>query len=125
MPALSFSGETSLGAFWILIRKRIKAQTCRKPRKKPIKQGDKLRLYWKQRVPRDKKPVHLIAEAICTMVERKQYGEFAFDDAFARRDGFRDHVELQEGFGDPLEYAHEEYDVIHFELAKEVSFSRE
>ena len=84
---------------------------------RPIKEGDRLYLYWKMRVPKDKKPVHLIGEALCVKIERMRYGGFAFDDGFARRDGFRDHMELQEWFGDPREYGDEEYDVIHFKMA--------
>lgn len=119
MPAISFSGTTSRGPFYVLILKREKTQTCRKPRKRPIKKGDKLVLYWKQRVsmkPPNFKPIHKIAVATCVDVERKKYREFAFDDDFARRDGFKDAEEMQEWFGDPLEYADEEYDVIHFVL---------
>lgn len=115
MPALSFSGTTSRGPFWELILKAAKTQTCRIPRKNPIKKGDKLKLYWKQRVPADKKPIHLIGFSMCTNVEkRRRYKDFAFDGAFARRDGFRDSLELQEWFGSPLEWGDEEYDVIHF-----------
>jgi len=113
---ISFSGETSMGPFWKQILERRKTQTCRKPRKRPIREGDRLFLYWKSRVPKDKKPIHFIGKAVCVMAERKEYGEFAFDDEFARRDGFRDAPEMQEWFGDPLEHADEEYDVILFSL---------
>jgi len=64
-------------------------------------------------MPKDKKPIHFISKAVCTGVVRMQYGDFAFDDDFARRDGFRDHLELQEWFGDV-----EEYDVITWKLLK-------
>ena len=116
MPAISFSGITSRGPFWRLILNGEKSQTCRKPRKNPLKQRDRLTLYWKQRIPKSEKPIHLIAEAVCTKVERKRYSEFAFDDDFARRDGFKDHFEMQEWFGDPLKIADEEYDIIHFKI---------
>lgn len=75
-----------------------------------------VKLYWKQRVPLDKKPIHLIGEAIITKVEKKKCKEFAYDDDFARRDGFRDSAELREWFGDPkyTGRGEEEYDVITF-----------
>ena len=116
MPMISFSGETSRGAFWDLILRGEKTQTCRIPRKRPLEEKTIAMLYWKVRVRKDKKPIHLIGKALITKIERKKYGEFAFDDEFARRDGFRDHVELQDWFGDPSIYGEEEYDVIHFKL---------
>lgn len=69
MPALSFSGEPSRGPFWKLILDGEKEQTVRLPRKRPIKAGDFLKLYWKQRVPAAKKEVHFIGPAKCTAVE--------------------------------------------------------
>lgn len=118
MPALSFSGHTRRGFFFELILKGEKTQTAREPRKRPIKEGDKLILYWKQRVPKAKKPIHLIGYATCTKVERLRYQDFAFDEAFAWRDGFINEYELQEWFGDPkaMENWSREYDVIHFQL---------
>lgn len=116
MPMISFSGETSQGPFWKQIQEGKKTQTVRRPRKKPICEGDTLYLYWKVRVPRDKKPIHLIHTAVCTRVRRLTYIEFAFDDAFARRDGFRDIHELHEWFGDPFLSPGTEYVVIEWEL---------
>jgi len=118
VPLISFSGETSEGPFWKQILEGRKTQTCRKPRKHPIKNGDVLYLYWKCRQSKDKKPIHFIGKAICTNVERKRYREFAWDYDFARRDGFSDPLELQEWFGDPEEYGEEEYDVISFKLER-------
>lgn len=78
-------------------------------------------LYWKQRVPKDKKPIHKIADAMCTEVEYdRPYKSFAFDNEFARKDGFRDSIELREWFGDPEECGDEVYDVIHWALKKPV-----
>ena len=114
MPAISFSGETSRGPFWQQILDRAKTQTCRTPRKHVIKQGDKLILYWKQRVPTNCKPIHRIGIATCVNIERRKYKEFAYDDAFAWRDGFENSVELREWFGDPEDFGEEEYDVISF-----------
>ena len=116
MPLISFSGETSQGPFWKQIQEGKKTQTVRRPRKKPICEGDTLYLYWKVRVPRDKKPIHLIHTAVCTRVRRLTYIEFAFDDAFARRDGFRDIHELHEWFGNPFLSPGTEYVVIEWEL---------
>jgi hypothetical protein len=113
---LSFSGETSQGAFWRQILEGRKTQTCREPRKRPIKAGDPLYLYWKVRVPWNKKDIHFIGKFVCSKVTRMKYKEFAFDDAFARRDGFRDAVEMSEWFGNPYDFAcaSNEYDVIEF-----------
>lgn len=121
MPAISFSGETYRGPFWKQILEGKKTQTCRKPRKRPIRPGDIVTLYWKQRTPAHLKPIHKIARAQITKVERKRYEEFAFDNEFARKDGFEDCLELQSWFGDPsIEYGHgdDEYDVIHFRVFK-------
>ena len=116
MPAISFSGETSQGPFYTQILEGRKTQTCRAPRKKPIQKGDILYLYWKQRIPAHLKPIHLIGTAYCTNVRRMRYREFAHDDEFAKRDGFRDTREMQDWFGDPRDYGYEEYDVISFKL---------
>lgn len=123
MPALSFSGTSSLGQFWDLILRRIKTQTCRQPRKRPIKEDDHLHLYWKQRVPKEKKVIHLICEATCIKTEQRKYSDFFDDDDFAKREGFRDAKELQEWFGDVTLYGDETYDVIHFDLIPEKQIS--
>jgi len=116
MPALSFSGETSRGPFYQLILDGEKKQTVRLPRKRPIKQGDFLRLYWKQRTPKDKKPIHFIGPAKCTHVETVRKYNFLFNREFARRDGFSDELELQEWFG--LDNDDALYTVIHFKLIR-------
>jgi len=113
---ISFSGETSRGAFWDLILKGEKTQTCRIPRKRPLEEKTIAMLYWKVRVRKDKKPIHFIGKALITKIERKKYREFAFDDEFAWRDGFKDNQELQDWFGNPSVYGEKEYDVIHFKL---------
>jgi len=118
MPAISFSGTTSRGPFWLQIFRHEKTQTCRAPRAdgRDIRKGDKVILYWKQRMPIKKKPVHLIGEAIVTSAEMHHYMSFAYDDAFARRDGFEDHLELQSWFGSPKIHGHELYNVIQFDV---------
>jgi len=116
MPLLSFSGTTSQGPFWRQIEEGRKTQTCRLPRKNPIKEGDLLRLYWRVRVPIALKPVHFIGVAECLKVERKRFGEFKDDDEFAMRDGFEDSAELRVWFGAVED--DEEYDVIHFKVVQ-------
>ncbi len=114
MPALSFKGTTSLGPFHVQIREGSKVQTCRESTAHKIEEGNLLTLYWKQRVPIKEKPVHLIAYAYCRGVELIPYREFAFDNDFAVRDGFRDAAEMQEWFGDPIEEGETVYRVIKF-----------
>jgi hypothetical protein len=112
MPALSFSGCPRRGAFWYLIGLKQKNQTIRTPRKNPIKKGDKLTFYWKQRVPKHKKSVHLLGTAECIAVKTVRYVDFAHSNEIARSDGFTDHFELQEWFGDPFENGHIMYQMI-------------
>ena len=112
MPALSFSGSPRKGAFWYLIGLKQKNQTIRTPRKNPIEKGDKLTLYWKQRVPKHKKSVHLLGTAECMAIISVRYEDFAHSDLIARADGFTDRFELQEWFGDPVENGHIMYDMI-------------
>ncbi len=114
MPLLSFSGTTKVGTFYQLILNRTKTQTCRLPRKRPIKKGDRLFMYWKVRVPKHKKPIHFICEKKCSTITTLRYKDFAFNNVFARRDGFVDCNELQEWFGEPYTYGEEIYDVIEF-----------
>jgi hypothetical protein len=121
---ISFSGETSQGPFWKQIQEGMKTQTVRRPRKRPICEGDTLQLYWKVRVPKDKKPIHLIHTAVCTQVRRLTYIDFAFDDTFATRDGFRDHRELQEWFGNLFHHPRREYDVIEWRLLHSVDIEK-
>ena len=116
MPALSFSGETERGPFWKLILDGEKEQTVRKPRKRPIKEGDLLKLYWKQRIPKDKKPIHYLGSAICTQIVTLPKYAFMYSEAFARRDGFEDEAELLDWFGEDDE--EEEFNVIHFRLIR-------
>lgn len=110
-----------MGPFWELIRKGIKTRTCRRPRKKrPIKEGDILYLYWKQRLSRKFKEKrgepHQIAVARCMRVRRMQYRDFAFDDDFARKEGFADSAELRKLFGRIAFLDTLWYDVIDFEV---------
>ena len=63
MPAFSFSGEPVRGAFWKLILSGEKTMTTRKARKVGSRVGQTVHLYWKTRVPVDKKPIHLIGRS--------------------------------------------------------------
>lgn len=118
MPLLSFSGEPWEGPFWKQILEGRKTQTCRHPRKRPIKKGDKLRMYWKVRIPKEDKPIHFIGEAVCKNVERKKFKDFYKDDEFAKRDGFKDYTQLQFWFGYPYTTdLEDEFDVISWDSA--------
>ena len=59
-----------------------KTQTIRKPRKNPIKVGDKLFIYWKLRT----KECEKLGEAIVTKMEHKSIYELTEEDAI--KDGF-------------------------------------
>lgn len=118
-PALSFSGETSRGAFWVQILLELKNQTLRNPRKRPIKVGDLLKLYWKQRLSAHKKPIHLIGEAECIAVDRLLYNSYLVHEDAGRKDGFKDNAELREWLGDPELYGLEPYDVIQWKIDHE------
>lgn len=117
-PAISFSGEGSRGPMWRLIKRGEKTQTVRKPRIRPIKEGDTLYLYWKQRTPKEMKSVHLIAEAQATKVSRMKYRDFAHDDGFARRDGFENSAELRTWFGSAEIHGNQHYNVIEFAIRR-------
>ena len=59
-----------------------KTQTIRKPRKHPIKVGDKLYIYWKLRT----KECQKLGEGIVTKIVRKKLYEINNEDA--KKDGF-------------------------------------
>jgi len=91
-----------------------KTQTIRKPRKHPIKKGDKLFVYWKLRT----KECEKLGEAIVTKVVRKQLGDINNEDAV--KDGFADIVEFQDAFTQmhPKAYWETEFDIITFEWTR-------
>jgi len=71
VPAFSFSGEPKRGPFWKLIQSGEKTMTTRGVRKAGgPKVGDAAHLYWKMRVPADKKPIHLIGRSRIIKVRR-------------------------------------------------------
>jgi hypothetical protein len=112
MPALSFSGITSLGPFYELIRRGVKTTTLRELRLRPIESGDWLALYWKQRTPASRKPVHLIGETECVEVRRLKLIEILNDEAVIKSEGFGSKEEFWDWFlgenwrnGDPGTWA--------------------
>jgi len=87
-----------------------KTQTIRKPRKHPLKVGDKLYIYWNLRM----KSCEKLGEAVVTKVVRKQLGNINNEDAV--KDGFADIVDFQDVFTrmHPKAYWETEFDVISF-----------
>jgi len=114
MKVLSFSGITTLGPFWKLIQEGLKDQTIRKPRKRPIQEGDRLVLYWKQRTPIHMKEVHLIGYADCIETFQLEYRQFAYDNTIARRDGLAHSREFRAWFGFPSLHGEEIFDIIRW-----------
>lgn len=71
MPAFSFKGSPKRGDFWRLILSGEKTMTTRGVRKAGgPRVGQLAHLYWKQRVPADKKPIHLIGRSPIINVAR-------------------------------------------------------
>ena len=71
-----------------------KKQTIRKPRKYPIKVGDKLQLYWKLRT----KETEFLKEAICKEITNIKLSDILFDEKIAKDDGFDNVLEMQNFF---------------------------
>jgi len=100
MPALSFSVHKHK------IISGAKRQSIRADRKKPIKVGDKLYLYWKQRSPECEK----LGETVCTKVSKSLINQDGVNvddkiiinqtglDQFAIADGFDNWQQLIEFF---------------------------
>lgn len=88
-----------------------KTQTIRRPRKYPLKVGDKLFVYWKLRTKQCEK----LGEAIVTKIVRKQLRDINNEDAI--KDGFVDIVEFQDIFTRMHSKAYwgTEFDIITFE----------
>lgn len=88
-----------------------KTQTIRKPRKHPLKVGDKLFIYWKLRT----KECEKLGEAIITKIVRKTLEYITNEDAV--KDGFSDIVEFMDVFTGMHTDAHMDtwFDVITFE----------
>jgi len=86
-----------------------KTQTIRKPRKHPIKVGDKLFIYWKLRTKQCEK----LGEAVVTKIVRKAFCELTEKDAIL--DGFNWLGELIVAFDKMHDPRHDSlFDVISF-----------
>lgn len=91
-----------------------KTQTIRKPRKHPIKEGDKLFIYWKLRTKQCEK----LGEGIVTKVLRKQLNKMDNEDAI--KDGFDDVYDFVDIFTrmHPKAYWETEFDIITWRWTK-------
>lgn len=88
-----------------------KLQTIRKPRKTPLKEGDKLFVYWKLRTKQCEK----LGEAVVTKIVRKKLVEINNEDAVL--DGFKNLSEFDRLFHEkmhPHASMQDEFDVISF-----------
>lgn len=104
MPALSFS------TFYDKLISGEKQQTIRRPRKRPLKVGDKLYIYWKQRTPNRE----FLGIAEVTNIRRVLLGEVTEREAVL--DGFSSVKDLIQGFqsvyGESVEIM--AFDIINF-----------
>lgn len=105
MPLLGFTKPKSK------LLDGTKTQTIRKPRKHPLKVGDKLFIYWKMRT----KECEKLGEAVITRIVRKKLGEITTEDAV--KDGFVNRRVFMDIFTRMLTDAcmNDEFDVITFE----------
>ncbi len=71
-----------------------KCQTIRLPRKKPLKKGETLYLYWKLRT----KECEFLMKVNCSEVVIKKWKDIKGDLELARRDGFEDLESFQDWF---------------------------
>ena len=86
MPLLGFT------KFKEKILDGTKTQTIRKPRKRSIKVGDKLYIYWKLRT----KDCMLLGEGIVTSIVRKRLVDIDNEDAV--KDGFKNMEDFDKRF---------------------------
>lgn len=87
-----------------------KTQTIRKPRKHPLKVGDKLFIYWKLRT----KSCEKLGEAVITKIMRTVFWHLTEEDA--AKDGFANRKEMREALWKmhPKTVLGTELDVISF-----------
>ena len=104
MPLLGFS------VFKEKLLDGSKTQTIRRPRKHPIKVGDKLFIYWKLRT----KECEKLGDGIVTNVERKQLCNLTHEEMW--KDGFKNWDELINWFSNHygVGYTFMEFDVIQW-----------
>jgi len=92
-----------------------KTQTIRKPRKHPIRKGDKLFIYWKLRT----KECEKLGEAIVTKIVRKALGAFTLKDI--QKDGFESYAHFDVVFCHgmhPEATMQTKFDIITFKWTK-------
>lgn len=106
MPAISFS----------LFKEKLlsgeKCQTIRKPRKKPLKVGDVLHMFWKMRT----KECEKLGITKITRIERKPLGKLTLKQI--QKDGFEDYAHFDVVFCHeihPNVSMKDEFDIITFE----------
>jgi hypothetical protein len=90
MPLIGFT------VFHDEVRDGTKRQTIRRHRhrKRPIKVGDKLYLYWHL----GRKDCHLLRVERCTATFTKPWGAIRLSEEIAERDGFQSCAEMREWF---------------------------
>ena len=88
MPLLGFT------AFHDEVRDGTKRQTIRRHRKRPVKVGDTLYLYWHLR----QKDCHLLRVEKCVETFTKPWGALNVSEELAKRDGFKSSTEMREWF---------------------------
>lgn len=85
MPPLGFT------VFKEEVKDGRKRQTIRIHRKRPIKTGDALYLYWHLR----RRDCELLREAPCTETFSRTWAEIRDNEDIARRDGFKSAAEMR------------------------------
>jgi hypothetical protein len=90
MPPLGFN------VFHDEVKDGKKRQTIRKHRKRPIKVGDTLYLYWHLR----QKDCHLLRIAKCVETFTQPWRILKASEEIAKRDGFNSSKEMREWFND-------------------------
>lgn len=88
MPAISFT------MFKEKILDGSKKQTIRAVKKRTIKVGDVLYLYWHQR----QKDCKLLRITKCTFVKKVNYQDFYRSEEIAKKDGFENAQEMRKWF---------------------------
>jgi hypothetical protein len=88
MPSLGFN------VFKQEVKNGHKRQTIRKHRKRPIKVGNLLYLYWHLR----RVDCELLRKDVCTETFTKPWKDLKDDENVARRDGFKSTAEMQAWF---------------------------
>ncbi len=91
MPQIGFT------VFKNQILNGVKTQTIRRPRKRRIRIGDRLYLYWKLRT----KECEKLGTTVCVDTYRLPWRVLKHHDLIARRDGFRNSEEMREWFHKP------------------------